>query len=943
MIAKKSFLNSPETQNNSYAIPIPRLSKLLDTNLKYGLSSSEAKKRLGQFGTNEIPEKKRKTILERFFDQFTSFLVIILILAGGVSYFLGEHLDALIIGIIIVANAILGVVQEWRGDQSLKLLKKSLGRKAKALRDGTVIEIDASGVVRGDIIVLTAGDWVPADIRLFEADNVKINESSLTGESLTVSKNNELVKNGATIHDKKNILFMGTYVVNGDCKGIVIATGISTEIGSIAGELSEEKTKTPLEQDLDKFSIKLGYGVLVICLIIFFINIIPAYISGKFSYQLVVDYFIVAVALAVAAIPEGLAAVVTITLALGVERMAKHKAIVRRLPSVETLGCTNIICTDKTGTLTKNEMTVTDLFVDNKVLHISGIGYAVSDGAFSDTSLNLGFLLYIGRYCNTTSLMKKNGIWKVLGDPTEAALLVAANKFDNIKNQNNNSNKPIRDEADFLSMFPKLKIKIVKRYPFDSIRKMMSVLCEFKGSDGKKKYLLLTKGSPESILNNSTKIRLNNKTTKMTPSQKSDIDKINNSFASKGLRNLAFAYRLFDKIPKIHAKKLETNFTFLGITGMLDPPRIGVLNAINEAKKAGIDIVMITGDQKGTAISIAKSLGIFSKQPESESKSNSGFKSKIDEFILDGKDVERLSVSQLSTKMNFVKIIYRASPLHKVKILNALKERNYVVAMTGDGVNDAPVLKKADVGIAMGHSGTEVAKEASDLILQDDNFSTIIRAVEMGRSIYQSIFDFIIYTMSSNVAEIMVILMGTLLGWPLPLTAIQILWMNLVTDGIPGLALGMDKPVRNLLKEKPRQKNKSIINKYFIYYTLAVSSIIGIISLGGFYIFSGNGFSNLPLGRTMALNIIVLMEMANVLNLKTADDKWLPDIKRGAYTITSVIFTILLQFLIINTTLNKFFRLTNLDMGHWLLSLGLVILGYFIIRILSFYLVKFRE
>jgi len=710
--------------------------------------------------------------------------------------------------------------------------------------------------------------------------------------------------------------------------------------------LQYKKEKTPLENTIDKFSVKLGYGTLGICFGIFIINIIPSIVSGSFTYQLLIDYFIVAIALAVAAIPEGLATVVTITLAIGVEKMARNNAIVRRLPSVETLGCTNVICTDKTGTLTKNEMTVTKIYVGGKFYSVSGIGYDSEDGNVNSKKDELlGVPLFIGKYCNTTSLVKENNQWTVIGDPTEAALLVVADRYvrTNYKSEGDvfasdvlhylvsisSKNKDLQGKKPTSD----LTLRLVRKYPFDSDRKQMSIVYEIvpknKKLQLKRKYILVSKGALSSIIKNS-KYCMDSGIHPLTHSKRENILSSNDAMARSGLRVLAFGYRFLTKIPRKDDLGVEQDLVFAGLMGMMDPPRDGVLDAVADAKKAGIDVVMITGDQKDTAISIGMHLGILPKDWHGKYT------------VIGGAEMDTLTDEDLSKQIDRLKVVYRASPTHKVRILDAFKRKRYVVAMTGDGVNDAPVLKKSDVGVAMGLAGTDVAKEASDLILQDDNFSTIIKAVAMGRAIYQSIYDFIIYTMSSNLAEIFVILFGTLLGWPLPLTAIQILWMNLVTDGVPGLALGMDKPVRDLLKDKPRPRDKPILDRFFVRYTLVVSVIIGVLSLASFYIFSDN-FSNVPMGRTMALNVIVLMEMANVLNLKTRDKSWLPDAKNGYYTVLSVILTIFLQFAIIDTGLNVFFKLVQLNVYHWILSLGIVIVGYFIIRITSFYLVKFRE
>ena len=795
---------------------------------KTGLTDHESTKRLEKYGQNKLAKKREFKALKIFINQFKSFLVALLALAVSVSYYLGEIVDAYVIGIIIILNALLGFIQEYKAERAVESLKKLSSTKAKVLRDGKEEIIDAQNLVPGDIILLEEGDKVPADARLIEVINLEMDEAALTGESTPVSK--ELVvlkKEKLVVSELRNMIFMNTSVSRGRATAVIVGTGMSTEIGKIAKTITEQKTpETPLQKKLEGVAKNLGIAAIIISIAVFGIGLLKG--------EPIVEMFTTAVSLAVAAVPEGLPAVVTITLALGLSKMAKVNSIIRRLPVVETLGSATVICSDKTGTLTKNEMTVTDIYTNHKLFKVSGSGYDPGgnfnlDGKKVDPkkSKNLDLLLRSGALCTTAKLTHHQKGWSIIGDPTEGALLVSSQKAGKSKD-------------DLMNEF-----KFKNEIPFDSNRKMMSVIYENNG-----KHIAYIKGAPEIFLQNCSHIYLNGTIKRMSNSDKEKIKTQIDGMAKNALRVLAMGYRYVNMKKKISPQNVERDIVFVGLQGMIDPPRSEVKPALETCTKAGITTIMITGDHAETARAIAIELGIINdKSP-----------------TVTGDELEKLAHDALMKKLETVRVFARVSPEHKLKIVNALKSRGEVVAMTGDGVNDAPALKAADIGVAMGIKGTDVAKDSSDMILIDDNFASIVKAVEEGRGVFDNIRNFIRYLISSNVGEVLAIFVAMLIGLPLPLIAVQILWMNLLTDGLPALALGVDPPERDIMNRKPRRLKEGAISRD----TWIFSIIVGLIMMvGTILLFYWNLDSGIEHARSIAFSTIVMFQMFNIFNSRT--------------------------------------------------------------------------
>ena len=687
-----------------------------------GLSSSNAKKGLEKYGRNVIPERKKVTALEVFLEQFKNFLVVILIFAAIVSFALGELLDAAAILTIVILNAAFGFIQERKAEKTLEALRKFAVPRTKVVRNGTVQILDSPEVVPGDVIVLEVGDKVPADCRVIEEYNLKVNESILTGESTPVEKTTNSLTGKLAVADRKNMLFSGTNIVYGRCRAIAVGTGAKTEFGKIAKVLQQRKDPTPLQDKLEVLGKNIGIIVIIISVIIFIVGFL-----NNFD---ILQIFLTSVSLAVAAIPEGLPAVVTITLAIGLMKMVKKNAIIRKLPAVETLGSTTVICSDKTGTLTKNEMTVRKIYLFEKLIEVTGEGYSTKGKLlYNDSSIKdpvLESVLTSGFLCNNAEMGKDN-----VGDPTEIALLVSALKYG------------LKD--------PREKYKRISEIEFDSDRKMMSVFYDINGEK-----IMYTKGALEEILARCTTINKNGNIEPITQQDKDKILEANDNFSSEALRVLAFATKKGDNE--------EKDLTFLGLQGMIDPPRPEVKASIEKCATAGVKVVMITGDHKNTAVAIAKELGIMDDSHQ----------------VLTGVELNNMNYMQFKNVVDNVRVYARVSPEHKVMITEALKEKGHIVAVTGDGVNDAPALKKADIGVAMGIAGTDIAKEASDMVLTDDNFASIVSAVEEGRGIYDNIKKFVNYLLSCNIGEVIVVFAAILLSMPLPLLPLQLLFMNLI-------------------------------------------------------------------------------------------------------------------------------------------------------------------
>lgn len=833
-----------------------------------GLTEEEARERLQRFGYNEIKKEKKISKIQIFVNQFRSILVLILIFATVFSALIGEILDALAILIIVILNAVFGFIQEYRAEKAIESLKKLTSPETVVIRNGKPRRILSKNLVPGDIVVLEEGSKVPADLRLFQVVDLRIDESMITGESVPVTKDTKPVKT-RVLAEKKNIAWMGTVVVGGRGKGVVVETGMRTEMGTIAKEIQEPEEETPLQKKLDVFGKNLGIIILVICGLVAGIGILRGslFLGKTLSMELITSMIITGIALAVAAIPEGLPAVVTISLALGLQRLAKQNALIRRLPTVETLGSTTVICSDKTGTLTKNEMTVKRIYCQNHIIEVTGKGY-IPEGKFLigkseiDPRKNqtISMLLISGALCNNAIFEDK----KIIGDPTEGALLVAAKKAGYTR------------EA-LERIYPR-----VAEIPFSSERKMMTTIHKTQ-----KGFLVCSKGAPEKILS----------CCKLSEKEKKQILEVNQILAKQALRVLAIAYK-----ESRTQKNPEKDLLFLGLVGMIDPPREEVPKDIELCKRAGIRVVMITGDHKDTAEAIAREIGIQGK-------------------TITGEELDRFSDDEFQKKVEEIGIYARVNPEHKVRILEALKSKNHIVAMTGDGVNDAPALKKADIGIAMGMKGTDVAKEASDMILRDDNFTTIVRAIKEGRGIYDNIKKFIQYLLSSNLGEVLIVFLAMLIGFTdpvtgkfiLPVTAIQLLWINLLTDGLPALALGVDPPAKDIMERPPRNPKEKILSKDMILDII----LVGIIMCAGtLFLF----WLNIPSGSkkaiTVAFTTIVMFEIVRVESVRM---KYELGFFSNSKLLLALIISILLQLVVIYTPwLQPIFETVTLGLNEWI-------------------------
>jgi Ca2+-transporting ATPase len=873
--------------------------KLLKSS-KDGLSEEEAEKRLGQYGLNEWKEKKQISRLSIFARQFRGLLVLILIAATVFSFAIGEVVDSIVILVILVLNAFFGFRQEYKAEKAVEALKRLASPKATVLRDGVKKTIETRYIVPGDIIFLEEGIRVPADIRIIESVNMKVDEASLTGESMPVLKICEAIEKAGGISGRKNMAFMGTAVAYGRGLGIAVSTAMGTEMGRIAEYVQETEEKlTPLQKGLDRFGRNLGVLIILIC--------IAVAALGIFRQEGVFNSILIGIALAVAAIPEGLPAIVTITLALGMQRMARQKSLMRRLSAVETLGSVSVICADKTGTMTKNEMTVTEISAAGKIYNVSGSGYQPEGNFYSGgKSVNpakekgLSMLLKIGLLCNNSELRKNKKDWSVLGDPTEGALVVAAAKaFDT--------------EKTIISEYVR-KGEI----PFSSERRRMSTINFTRLSPENKlsagKYYLFMKGAPETVLRLSHSIYKNGIVQSFGSREKEEVLKTNEKMCGKALRVLGFAFRELKKseIGK-RPDELENNLVFAGLAGMIDPPRPEIKADVEICRKAGIKVVMVTGDNENTAAAIAKKIGITGH----------------DSRILKGEELKKMSDREFHKIVEEVSVYARTEPLQKMKIVNALKANGLVVAMTGDGVNDAPAIKRADIGIAMGIKGTDVSKEASDMILEDDNFSTIVSAVKEGRGIYDNIKKFIDYLLSCNTGEVLVVFLAMLLGFAnpetglviLPLTAIQILWINLVTDGLPALAIGVDPPAEDIMERKPRSPKEKLMSAGMINDMVVFGGLMALIVLVSFWLELANG-----VGRavTIAFTMIAIFEMVRALSVRT---KYGLGMLSNSKLLIAIAVSVLAQMAVVYIPqLQVVFDTVAIGLYDWLVIAGLAVL-----------------
>ncbi len=871
----------------------------LGSDAKNGLSNATAQERLKDFGLNEIKRESGVSASIIFLRQFKNFIIYILIFAFILSIFVKEYTDAWTIFIILILNASFGFFQEYRAEKSIEALKRISSLKARVIRDGELQEIDAKFLVPGDIVVLEEGDRVPADGRIFESRSLAVLESSLTGESVPSSKTTEKIYGIAVINDQKNMAFSGTLVTNGRGMFFVTATGMKTELGKIAHLLSDvEREDTPLQKQLNKFGKFIGLGVIAISISLFIIgilkdNLIEVFLAGDYINFVVGsrEWLLTAVALAVAAVPEGLPAVVTISLAIGVRRMLKKRSLIRRLPSVETLGETTVICSDKTGTLTKNEMIVRKIFTDLKDFEVKGEGYNL-EGEISSGGRKISdgdaLVLKIGALCNNAVLHINTREVTITGDPTEAALLVSAAKAG----------------IDYKKLNE--RFTRIDEIPFDSSRKMMSTVNQYG-----KHFFVYTKGAPEKILDKCDRLILKGRTVKLTAEYRKKILTKNAEYANSALRVLGFAYKEL----KNRNDKIENGLIFVGLQGMIDPPKFEVKNYVARAREAGIRIIMVTGDNIRTAVAVAREIGL-------EGESMEGV-----HFAQLGEIEKRKIIAETN-------IFARVEPQHKLEIIRLLKERGDVVAMTGDGVNDAPALKQADIGVAMGIKGTDVAQESSDMILQDDNFSTIVSAVEEGRGIYSNIRTFVNYLISANIAEVLVIALALMMSLPLPLTALMLLWINLVTDGLPALALSVDPYPLEVMKSPPRKKSEPLMNKATTFNVLAVAILISVGVLGAFTW----GLQNYDIvhAQTLAFATLVILELTRIYvvridsRIRVMSNKWL---------VLAVFASLLAMLVAIYTPLSKSFHTSALGLTEWSVVAGIT----FVISTISVVIVKIRN
>lgn len=805
----------------------------LDTDMQNGLHHEEASLRQQQYGFNELAEKSKESLLQKFIHQFKDFLVLILLAASVISLFIGETIDALVIIAIVILNASLGVFQESRAEKALEALQRMSAPSSKAIRDGTLMLIPSRDLVPGDLVVLEAGDHIPADIRIIEAANLNAEEASLTGESTAVEKNSAELISDVPLADRHNIGFMGTIVIYGRGKGIVLTTGMQTEIGKIAAMIqSLEENSTPLQQKLKAFGKLLGLLGLAICTLVFLTGLYNGYRAGGLDLKLIQSMLMISISLAVAAIPEGLPTVVTIVLALGMQRMAKKNAIIKKLHAVETLGSTTVICSDKTGTLTQNQMTVVKVLAGTNVFTVTGNGYqplgeflSEKTGTAANTTKDLEQLLLGAALCNDAQLKQApdTQLWSIIGDPTEGALLTAAAKSEKIK--------------EIVGSYPR-----IAEIPFDSDRKMMTT---FHAANSQE-CIAFTKGAPDMLLKSCTHILHESIARPLSEEDRTMIQKTNQAMSSQALRVLAVACRSFAVLPKNpNPPDVEKEMTFVGLLGMIDPARPEAKEAVNLCLSAGIRPVMITGDHPVTAFAIARDLGIAGNENQ----------------VLAGQEINQLPKDQLRDRVKSTTVFARVSPEHKMSIINALQANGEIVAMTGDGVNDAPALKKAHIGIAMGITGTDVTKEAADMIVADDNFATIVTAIEEGRVIFSNIRKFIFFLLSCNAAEVLVIFLALLAGWPIPLLPIQLLWVNLVTDAFPALALGVEKKEPGAMKAPPRNPDEPLISKN-LFLMIAVQSIVMAAAvLAAFQYGLYMDANNLAVGRTFAFITLILSQI----------------------------------------------------------------------------------
>ena len=837
-----------------------------------GLTEDEANKRLEKYGANNLKEKKKESLFIKFIKQFNDFMIIVLIIAAIISAIVaktngsGDYIDSIIIIAIVIFNAIMGLIQEEKAEKSLEALKKMSAPNAKVRRNGKIREIEASKVVPGDIVMLEAGNYVPADCRLIDSYNLQIEESSLTGETLPTSKQADIILNANTaMGDLKNMAFATTIVVNGHAEAVVVETGMNTKVGQIAGMIIEnESPETPLQKKLGEVGKTLAITCMIICGLIFLI--------GIWKQIPITEMFMTSVGLAVAAIPEGLPAIVTIMLSIGVTKMAKKNSIIRKLPAVETLGCSSVICSDKTGTLTQNKMTVTQIR--------NAVGLVKNN--------DRRFILELGTMCTDTIESQE-----VIGEATEVAITNAAVEIN------------LRKRDLYYQM------QRINEISFDSKRKMMTTIHKI-GS----KYRIITKGAPDVLIKRCSKYYQSGRIEPIF-SKRDALQEQNQIMAEDALRVIAIAYKDVEKLPReINSETIENELTFVGLIGMIDPPREGVKEAVKTCRKAGIKTVMITGDHLQTAKAIAKELGILRKG----------------DLAINGETLEKMSQQELERNIMRYSVFARVSPEHKVRIVKAFQSTGAVVAMTGDGVNDAPALKNADIGIAMGKGGTDVAKNASDMVLTDDNFVTIVEAVKQGRNIYDNIKKAVHFLLATNIGEIVAIFVGLLLGIKSPLLAIQLLWVNLVTDSFPAIALGLEKAESNIMNRLPRNPRKSLFADGLWGKITTEGVMIGVLTLVAFSI--GNNLYSIEVGRTMAFLSLGILELVHSFNIKGEESILKTGLFENRYLVGAFVLGTLLQVVVVVISpLAQIFDVVPLNSVQWLMTAMISILPVVIVEL----------
>ena len=837
-----------------------------------GLTEDEANKRLEKYGANNLKEKKKESLFIKFIKQFNDFMIIVLIIAAIISAIVaktngsGDYIDSIIIIAIVIFNAIMGLIQEEKAEKSLEALKKMSAPNAKVRRNGKIREIEASKVVPGDIVMLEAGNYVPADCRLIDSYNLQIEESSLTGETLPTSKQADIILNANTaMGDLKNMAFATTIVVNGHAEAVVVETGMNTKVGQIAGMIIEnESPETPLQKKLGEVGKTLAITCMIICGLIFLI--------GIWKQIPITEMFMTSVGLAVAAIPEGLPAIVTIMLSIGVTKMAKKNSIIRKLPAVETLGCSSVICSDKTGTLTQNKMTVTQIR--------NAVGLVKNN--------DRRFILELGTMCTDTIESQE-----VIGEATEVAITNAAVEIN------------LRKRDLYYQM------QRINEISFDSKRKMMTTIHKI-GS----KYRIITKGAPDVLIKRCSKYYQSGRIEPIF-SKRDALQEQNQMMAEDALRVIAIAYKDVEKLPReINSETIENELTFVGLIGMIDPPREGVKEAVKTCRKAGIKTVMITGDHLQTAKAIAKELGILRKG----------------DLAINGETLEKMSQQELERDIMRYSVFARVSPEHKVRIVKAFQSTGAVVAMTGDGVNDAPALKNADIGIAMGKGGTDVAKNASDMVLTDDNFVTIVEAVKQGRNIYDNIKKAVHFLLATNIGEIVAIFVGLLLGIKSPLLAIQLLWVNLVTDSLPAIALGLEKAENNIMNRLPRNPRKSLFADGLWGKITTEGVMIGMLTLVAFSI--GNNLYSIEVGRTMAFLSLGILELVHSFNIKGEESIFKTGLFENRYLVGAFVLGTLLQVVVVVISpLAQIFDVVPLNSVQWLMTAIISILPVVIVEL----------